>query len=387
MRPPISCVVVSTSGASDVTVTASVSPPTSSLSSICEARPTSRRTSRCVYFLKLASSAVTSYIPGVMPLTRNEPSSLLTVSRNNPLSWCRTTMATPGSTPPCESMTRPRRSAVPCWANAGAVNAQTLKNNNTKRRNMGPPGLEKCDRQQGDGAATYTDSEPYRQVRHPSRQSFRDVFDTLRRNAAWSVADPLRGFRRRGSDLRSRLDATADALPRAWARRRKRRAGRLHGWSRRGRGRRGTNGGTAQSIDSSQGVRRPRDCHRDSRAADAIRAHRGAAAARGVVCEWHWWRKLRAAPAGDQRRLTLRAGRMHGRDVSNRIAMDGADGVNGGAGCRRSLRRQHARCSGRCDPRRLFADSRARIERDDIRRHGAERDRRGWRVPDFATAS
>src|SRR5258706_16129461 len=50
---------------------------------------------------------------------KKEPSVPLTISRNRPLASFRATTATPGSTAFWASMTRPRNSPVPCWANAG----------------------------------------------------------------------------------------------------------------------------------------------------------------------------------------------------------------------------------------------------------------------------
>src|SRR5919201_2781071 len=51
----------------------------------------------------------------------NVPSEPLTVSRNIPVAWLRTTTVTPGRTAPCASCTRPRSSVVPCCADAPAA--------------------------------------------------------------------------------------------------------------------------------------------------------------------------------------------------------------------------------------------------------------------------
>ena len=114
MLPPISFDVTSTSGDSLVTFTVSVSAPTSSDTSMVAVLPTSSTRSRRLNFLKPCSSATTSYRPGTRPVAMNEPSSPLTVSRYMPVSWLRTVTVTPGSTPPCVSLARPRNSVVPC---------------------------------------------------------------------------------------------------------------------------------------------------------------------------------------------------------------------------------------------------------------------------------
>ena len=120
MLPPTSLEVTSTSGDSPVTVTCSSTPPTSSRTSTDVVSPTDTRMSRCVYFLKPGSPADISYGPGRMPLMKNVPSALLSVSRKLPVSWLRTTTTTPGRTARCWSTTRPRISAVPCCARTGA---------------------------------------------------------------------------------------------------------------------------------------------------------------------------------------------------------------------------------------------------------------------------
>jgi hypothetical protein len=74
-----------------------------------------------------------------MPLSRNEPSAPLTVSRNKPLAWLVTTMGTAGKAAPCWSTTRPRRSAVPCCAMAGKAEAKTVKSRMATRTMSMPP--------------------------------------------------------------------------------------------------------------------------------------------------------------------------------------------------------------------------------------------------------
>ena len=49
-----------------------------------------------------------------MPVTMNEPSSPLTVSRYMPVSWLRTVTVTPGSIAALRVTTRPLNSVVPC---------------------------------------------------------------------------------------------------------------------------------------------------------------------------------------------------------------------------------------------------------------------------------
>src|SRR4030095_13008740 len=63
-----------------------------------------------------------------MALTKNDPSTPLTVGGNVPFSWLRTVTVTPGMTACWESTTFPRRSPVPCWAltvAAIAINTKT----------------------------------------------------------------------------------------------------------------------------------------------------------------------------------------------------------------------------------------------------------------------
>src|SRR6187549_3492652 len=63
-----------------------------------------------------------------MALTKNDPSTPLTVVRNVPFSWLRTVTVTPGMTACWESTTFPRRSPVPCCAltvAAIAINTKT----------------------------------------------------------------------------------------------------------------------------------------------------------------------------------------------------------------------------------------------------------------------
>jgi hypothetical protein len=56
-----------------------------------------------------------------MPLAMKDPSAPLTVSRNMPAAWLRTTTVTPGNTAPCASRTCPRSSVMPCCAVALAL--------------------------------------------------------------------------------------------------------------------------------------------------------------------------------------------------------------------------------------------------------------------------
>ncbi|MGE0043983.1 MAG: hypothetical protein AB7H88_07785 [Vicinamibacterales bacterium] len=70
MLPPTSFEVRSMSGASAVTVTSSVRPPTASVMFTDWVWPTSTRTSRVVNFLKPVNSAEISYCPGRTPLKK-----------------------------------------------------------------------------------------------------------------------------------------------------------------------------------------------------------------------------------------------------------------------------------------------------------------------------
>ena len=55
----------------------------------------------------------------------NEPSVPEIVSRIVPFAWLIRTTATPGSTAPCASTTRPRSSDVPCWAAAAVADSNS----------------------------------------------------------------------------------------------------------------------------------------------------------------------------------------------------------------------------------------------------------------------
>ena len=85
MLAPICFDVMSTSGASPVTVTLSSSAPTPSVISSVAVLPTVSRTSDRSYLRKPLSSAVMRYGPGRMPVTKYEPSLLLTTWRKTPL--------------------------------------------------------------------------------------------------------------------------------------------------------------------------------------------------------------------------------------------------------------------------------------------------------------
>ena len=111
--PPTSVEVRSTWGASDVTVTLSVRPPTLSVISICAVAPTRSTTSFSSKVVKPGSVARTLYGPGTRDGTENDPSLPAIVSRTTPLSrWVTITVA-PGSTAACSSSTRPRIEATP----------------------------------------------------------------------------------------------------------------------------------------------------------------------------------------------------------------------------------------------------------------------------------
>ena len=78
----------------------------------------------------------------------------------------------------------------------------------------------------------------------------------------------------------------------------------------------------AARADSSM---RPRDCDRGARARDAAAVDRGAAAARGDLRGRQRRRDVRLRAPGNERAPALRAGGVHGRDVSDRIAVDRAN--------------------------------------------------------------
>ena len=98
---------VFSSGDPPVTVTVSVSSPTSSwkLMGVCASTLTTTDGTTAV--LKLASSAFTSYVPGTSRSFRKKPDSLVTTVSEVFRSMLVTVTLTPGRIPPLESVTVP----------------------------------------------------------------------------------------------------------------------------------------------------------------------------------------------------------------------------------------------------------------------------------------
>ena len=98
-------VAVSIVDAFATTSTVSARPPTFSANGTLTVRPMPTSRLRSVRGVKPDSSAFTSYGPGLRPTKRNSPFSSLTVTCD-PMRPVRVSV-TPGSTPPCSSVTFP----------------------------------------------------------------------------------------------------------------------------------------------------------------------------------------------------------------------------------------------------------------------------------------
>ena len=215
---------------------------------------------------------------------------------------------------------------MPCCAKAGAVTQQRGNQATTKQDAATWDLLSwgTCDSPTGRRARRTPTSKRYRHV----RQVVKDTL-ILWANAAWSVPAPLCGVRRRGSDLRSRLDAVAHALPGPWAGRCERGAGGVHGRSCRRRRRGGTNGGTIQPSDARSAIYAGLEI---AIALLAVLMPFALIAVRPLLAASY----ADGAGGGSRSRcsgwrsasLALRAGGVHGRDVSDCVAMDGARAVD-----------------------------------------------------------
>src|SRR5439155_27226803 len=89
------------------------------------------------------NSPTTLYGPGTIPVTKYDPTVLLTTCRKTPLSWCVTMTTTPGSAAPDSSRTRPcTADAWPCAAIAATACRVTKAATTTiDTRRMCPPSL------------------------------------------------------------------------------------------------------------------------------------------------------------------------------------------------------------------------------------------------------
>ena len=127
MLPPISFDVTSTSGDSAETLTVSSTQPTSICSSMLGGLADFEQQIPAFEFLEALQLAGDLVGAGHDAAGDEGAIAPLTVSRNMPVSWLRTVTVTPGNTPPCASITRPRTSVVPCCASSGAAKSRTMQ--------------------------------------------------------------------------------------------------------------------------------------------------------------------------------------------------------------------------------------------------------------------
>ena len=136
----------------------------------------------------------------------------------------------------------------------------------------------------------------------------------------------------------------------------------------------------AASPARADALRNARDRHRRPRGADAVAPARRPAAARRDLRRWPWRATFAFVRLASSVLLLSRAGGLHGRDLSDRVALDRAHRIDRGPGRRRAVCRQHPWRRSRSGAGRLRVDSGARTTRHDLRRRRAQPGRGRRRV-------
>ncbi len=155
-----------------------------------------------------------------------------------------------------------------------------------------------------------------------------------------------------------------------------------------GAGAAGRYAGTLPPRRALDALRSARDRHRRPRGADAVAAaRRPSVAGRRPMPMAMAARRLRSSGWRRSVLLLVRAGCLHGRDLSDRVALDRAHRRDRRAGRRRAVCRQHPWRRSRRGAGGLRADSGARITRHDIRRRRAQPGRGRRRVDARVTAA